>query len=155
MSGSAHLLAGGPSRRARPVPDRALNQIMAATDTADVAQMAMIEAMRQLADNGKATNRILEGMQAELRDVRERVIRIEAAEYKSEIQEAKALAEGARIAALEKVGSIESRVQSLELDKHRRDMALSLAGWFGRNWPITALLLALGAFVAWADKVFQ
>lgn len=137
------------------MPDRALKQIMAATDTADVATMAMIEAMRQLGDNGKATNRLLEAMQVEIKDVRERVIRIEAAEYKAEIQEAKQIAEAVRVAAENQVGSIEKRVSALELDKHHRDGALSLAGWFGRNWPITGIMLAFAAFVAWANKVFQ
>ena len=119
---------------------RPTNQIMAATDTAGVAQLAMIEAVRQIGDNGKATNKLLEGMQTELRDVRERVIRIEASEYKNTIIKVDA-----------RVDDLDERVEKLEADKHRRDGALGLVEWFGRNWPLVigfagliGLLLATG-----------
>lgn len=59
------------------MPERTIEKIMTATEPADVAQLAVIECLRQIADNGKKTNAVLDGMQAEVRDVRERVIRIE------------------------------------------------------------------------------
>ena len=117
-----------------------MSKIMMATDNADVAQLAMIEAVRQIGDNGKATNKLLEGMQTELRDVRERVIRIEASEYKNTIIKVDA-----------RVDDLDERVVKLEADKHRRDGALNLVEWFGRNWPamigfagLIGLLLATG-----------
>lgn len=116
------------------MPERKLNQIMAATDAADVATLAMIEAVRQLADNGKATNRILEGMQVELRDVRERVIRIEAAEYKGSIEKMD-----------DRCCTLEERIDKLEASEHRRQGALGLVEWMGRNWP--ALIGFVGLIV--------
>lgn len=120
--------------------ERTIKQIMAATDTADVAQMATIEAIRQLADNGKRTNQILEGMQVELRDVRERVIRIEASEFKNTL-----------IKVDTRVDDLGERVDRLEAAEDRRKGALGLVEWIGRNWPamigfagLMALLAATG-----------
>lgn len=127
------------------MPDRSLGKIMAATDPADVATMAMIETMRQIADNGKATNRILEAVQAEVKDVRERVIRIEANRLETEVEEVKAeVATVKREAATER-GELRRRIEVLEADKNRRDGAFGLVEWASRNWPA---IIGYGALVA-------
>lgn len=126
------------------MPDRAIQKIMAATDTADVAQLAMIEAMRQLGDNGKATNRILEGMQVELKDVRERVIRIEASETKEAVIKVDA-----------RVDELDDRVTVLEAAELRRDGALRLTNWTLRNWPAIIGYIVLAAIVLFANGRLQ
>jgi len=97
-----------------------MSKIMMATETADVAQLAMIECVRQLADNGKSMNKILEGMQTELRDVRERVIRIEASEFKAELGVAKQEIDRLRQEAKGDLAKLDDRVEKLETADHRR-----------------------------------
>lgn len=133
------------------MPDRAIHKIMTATEPADVATMAMIECLRSLADGNKKTGQVLEGMQAELRDVRERVIRIEASEFKLEVQEARAAVESAKREADLEIAAIDKRVLALEADKNRRDGALSLVEWVGRNWPAIIGFVLLIGFVALAN----
>lgn len=125
-----------------------LSKIMTATDPADVATLAMIEAMRQLSDNGKTTNRILEGMQVELKDVRERVIRIEAAEHKDALVKAEQRMEDRHIRLDARVEDMSDRVDKLEAAEDRRKGALGLADWFWRNWPAVIGFVALIAVLA-------
>jgi hypothetical protein len=118
-----------------------LTKIMVATDPADVAQMAIIECLRQIADNGKIANRQLEGMQAELRDVRERVIRIEASEFKAELNAVKAETERLR---KEDLSRIAARVTALEMDKAERTGGTKFADALLKYGPfIIALITAL------------
>lgn len=46
-----------------------------------------------------------------------------------------------------------TRLAVLEADKHRREGAVGLVEWFARHWPVTLVLGALAAFVAWANGV--
>mgnify|MGYP006203037635 CR=1 FL=1 len=62
------------------MPERSIHKIMTATEPADVAQLAVIECLRSIADSNQKTAAVLEGVQTEVRDVRERLIRIEAPE---------------------------------------------------------------------------
>jgi uncharacterized protein YukE len=125
-----------------------MTKIMTATEPADVAQMAMIECVRQLADNGKAMNKILEGMQAELRDVRERVIRIEASEFKAELTQAKQEIDRLRKEAKDELTDLDSRVERLEAKDHRRDGGQAFADAILKYGPFvitiaTALFIVL------------
>jgi hypothetical protein len=43
------------------------------------------------------------------------------------------------------------RIAVLEADKHRREGAVGLVEWFARHWPVTLVIAALGAIVAWAN----
>jgi hypothetical protein len=124
------------------MPDRAIHKIMTATEPADVAQMAVIECLRQIADANKKTGQVLEGMQTELRDVRERVIRIEASEFKAEVQQTKAEIAEARALVNTEIAELEARVVVLEVDKNRRDGAISGWEYLLKSWP------ALVGFVA-------
>lgn len=131
------------------MPERTISKIMAATETADVARMAMIEAIRQLGDNGKATNEILKGMQAELRDVRERVIRIEASEYSGALKKTERDLKDTIIRVDTRVDDLGERVDKLEAAEDRRKGALGLVEWFTRNWPAVIGFAALvGVLVA-------
>lgn len=125
------------------MPDRALGKIMTATEPADVAQMAMIECVRQLADNGKTMNKLLEGMQAELRDVRERVIRIEASEFKTELNTTKAEIDRLR---KEDLRALDARVDALELDKAGRGGAKDFADLI-LKWGPFAIAMVTAVFV--------
>lgn len=124
------------------MPDR-IDKLMVATEPADVAQMAMIECVRQLADNGKVMNKLLEGMQTELRDVRERVIRIEASEFKTELTAAKAEIDRLRQGEMK---DLDARVTVLELDKAERTGGVKFADTLVKYGPVAAVLIG-GLFV--------
>jgi acetolactate synthase small subunit len=121
------------------MPERTIGKIMSATDPADVAQMAVIECLRQIADNGKTANRQLEAMQVEIRDVRERIIRIEATEFKGEI---------ARVE--DRTEALAVRLDALESKEDRRAGAMGLAQWGFQNWPgvLIAIITIITVLVA-------
>jgi uncharacterized protein YukE len=122
----------------------AISKLMVATEPADVAQMAMIECVRQLADNGKTMNDILKGMQTELRDVRERIIRIEASEFKTELTAAKQEIERLRKEAKDELADLDDRVEKLEAKDHRRDGGQAFADAILKYGPfVIALATAL------------
>ena len=118
------------------MPERAIHKILTATEPADVAQMAMIECLRQIADGNKTQSKILDGMQVELRDVRERVIRIEATEVKGAIDKVNRRAD-----------DLEDRVDKLEAIEDRRTGALNLTNWVLRNWPAVVGYIVLAAIM--------
>lgn len=115
------------------MPDR----IMASVEPADVAQVAMIETQRAIARSVDAAVRTMEGMQSEIRvlnekvdDVRERVVRIEAA------------AVDAKLAVLEK------DVDILKADKERRDGAFQFADTVRRWAPaLVAIIFVILMFL--------
>ena len=108
-------------------------KIMTAMEPADVSQMAMIECVRQVADNGKTTNRLLEQMQVELRDVRERVIRIEAGQLEVEVDEVK-----------QHMTSFRGRLEALEAKENQRAGARAAADALLKYGPfVIALMTAL------------
>lgn len=108
-----------------------IQKIMMASDPADVAQLAMIEVMRQIADNGRATHRVLEGMQGELRDVRERVIRIEAVEVQGEIRDIRS-----------DLTSAKDRIDRLESQEDQRKGAVGFADALTRYGPLVIAFVA-------------
>lgn len=116
-----------------------IDKLMVATEPADVAQMAMIECVRQLADNGKVMNKLLEGMQTELRDVRERVIRIEASEFKAELSAARTEIERLRQGEMK---DLDTRVTVLELDKAGRVGMARFADGVVKYGPVTLAVIA-------------
>lgn len=108
-------------------------KIMTAMDPSDVSQMALIECVRQVADNGKTTNRLLEQMQVELRDVRERVIRIEAGQLEVEVSEVK-----------QTQTSLRTRIEALEAKEYQRAGARAAADALLKYGPfVIALVSAL------------
>jgi chromosome segregation ATPase len=106
------------------MPERTIEKLMMATEPAHAAQLAMIECLRQIADGNKKLNSVLEGMQAEVRDVRERVIRIESNRIETDIEDLK-----------ERVHEAEVKIDALEADKNRREGAIGAGDWFIRSWP--------------------
>jgi hypothetical protein len=121
-----------------------LTKIMVATDPADVAQMAIIECLRQIADSNKTSNKLLEGMQAELRDVRERIIRIEATEFKTELNQAKREIDRLRKEAGQDHDALRFRVDALEAHKDRQDGGKAFADALLKYGPfVIALITAL------------
>lgn len=122
------------------MPEHSIHKIMTATEPADVAQMAVIECLRQIADGNKKLNSVLEGMQTEIRDVRERLIRIEASEFKAELAHAKNEIERLR---KEDLKTIDARVGALELDRGRREGAIGVVNWSFKNWPGVVGFIAL------------
>ncbi|WP_305096492.1 hypothetical protein [Croceibacterium aestuarii] len=128
------------------MPDQQIRKIMTANDPADVAQMALIECVRQVADNGKQTNKLLEGMQAELRDVRERVIRIEATEFKTELGQAKREIDRLRTEAKGERDALAVRVTALESKENQRAGVRIAFDAIVKYGPVLVVVLA-GAFI--------
>ena len=127
-----------------------MSKIMAATEPADVAQMAVIECLRQIADNGKKTAAVLEGVQSEVRDVRERLIRIEASEFKAELTNAKAEIVRLRAEAKDDLNALENRIDRLEAKDHRSEGGKEFADAILKYGPfviaiVTALFILLVA----------
>ena len=104
------------------MPDQ-LGKIMTAMDPSDVAQMAMIECLRQIADGNKKMGSILDGMQSEIRDVRERLIRIEASEFKSELK------------------AMDVRIDALELDRAGRTGGRGMLDDIAKYGPIALAIV--------------
>lgn len=130
------------------MPD--VGKIMQATEPADVAQLAMIEALRQIADTAKRTAAGVEGVQAEVRDVRERLIRIEASEFKAELAAAKGEIERLRTTANAELEALDTRLDALELERAARSGAKDFADALLKYGPfaialITALFVVLVA----------
>jgi hypothetical protein len=44
------------------------------------------------------------------------------------------------------------RIAVLEADKNRREGAIGLFEWLARHWPISLIVAALAAWVAWANN---
>jgi uncharacterized protein Yka (UPF0111/DUF47 family) len=99
-------------------------KIMTATDTADVAQLAMIEALRSIADSGKKTAQVLEGVQTEVRDIRERLIRMEAERIDEAVQD------------------LEQRVMKLEAAENRREGMVAFAQALKDYGPLMVVLIS-------------
>ena len=128
----------------------AFQKIMTATEPADVAQMALIECVRQIADNGKQTNRLLEGMQAEVRDVRERVIRIEASELQADIAELKTDSARSRSEAAAERAALRTRIEKLETRNAERDAERTGArntGELIHKWGPFAIAIITALFI--------
>lgn len=125
------------------MPNEALGKIMAATETADVATLATIEALRSISDTMRAMQSEIKEIAKETRDVRERVIRMESSSSDKDIQQNRT-----RIEALEK------DMAALKADKQRRDGALDLSSWFVRSWPnLVGFLVMLAALLVATGKV--
>ncbi len=124
------------------MPDR-IDRVFAGVDNKDFANMAIVEALRLIADSNKGINEGLKGIQEEVRDIRERVIKIEAAEFKTDL---------ARVQG--RIDGVIDRVDVLESDKDRRDGALNLTNWVLRNWPAVLGYIVLAGIVLFANGKF-
>lgn len=132
------------------MPDRAINKIMTATEPADVATMAMIECLRQIADGNKKMGQVLEGIQVEVRDVRERLIKIEASELGVDVAQARAELAEVRKEAREEREKLKARIEKLEARDHERLGASKAADALLKYGPfaiaiVTAVFLFLVA----------
>lgn len=96
--------------------------IMPVDEDGAVRQME-VEAFRQIADG-------IKGLNTDMRDVRERLIRIESNQLDRTVQEHTA------------------RIVALETDKNRRDGAMGFGGWLLKS-PLVGWLVTAGV-MAWA-----
>jgi|SRR5690349_14923982 len=95
--------------------------IMPVDEDGAVRQME-VEAFRQIADG-------IKGLNTDMRDVRERLIRIESNQLDRTVQEHT------------------TRITALETDKNRRDGAMGFGGWLLKS-PIVGWLVGM-ALTAW------
>lgn len=132
------------------MPERTINKIMTATEPADVATMAMIECLRQIADGNKKMSEVLEGVQVEVRDVRERLIRIEASDITSDVIQARAELAEVRAEAKADRDALRTRVEKLEAKESEREGGKAAADALLKYGPfviaiVTALFVILVA----------
>jgi hypothetical protein len=99
----------------------------------------------EMEGNGRSTDRLLGELIAEVRAVKHNQQnasqKLDAVNYLVEqVKEIK-----------EEQGRQHFRIAVLEADKNRRDGAIGLVEWLSRHWPISIIVAALAAWVAWAN----
>ena len=125
------------------MPERSIHKIMTATEPADVAQLAVIECLRSIADSNQKTAAVLEGVQTEVRDVRERLIRIEASRFETEVVELKT-----------EVNELKHEVATLKLKEARQDGVVSAWDWLIKSWPnLIGFAVLIGIVLVATGKV--
>jgi hypothetical protein len=99
-------------------------------------KLAEIEVMRSIQRAIDTTGRQVEALTTKMEkqsesllDVRERLIRIEEGRYGAKVEE------------------LEDEVNALKLDKARREGAVGLVEWFGRNWLILLIIFSVAALL--------
>jgi hypothetical protein len=118
-------------------------EILTSAQPADVAQLALIEAVRKVGDGQIRIADTMKMMQQEFReerkvlaDVRERVIRIESNKLDRTVEQIREDLDAAR-----------DEINTLKMDKARRDGAVGAAEWLSRFGPwLLALAMAILAF---------
>lgn len=110
-------------------------EIMMAVSKPDALQHIEITVLRQIGENVAAQTRQLEGLSKDVRDVRERVIRIEARETEKQVE-----ALNARVAVLEAQGQKVSAITAF-------------GSWLiqAAPWLVTAIVVA-GALLGAGKK---
>ncbi|KQW79703.1 hypothetical protein [Brevundimonas sp. Root1279] len=103
-----------------------------------VAEMHL-HALRQISDSLSATNNSLATLANDVKDVRERVIRMEGEDVKGDLREVKA---DLRAAC--------KRLDDLETIRDRQAGALSVGGWLSKYFPwLFGLAATAAAAVGW------
>ncbi len=103
-----------------------------------VREQLTIQILTQIRDNLDLIRRKQDTFGDDLHSVTTRVAVIEERNGRMDRQDAS-------------IERLSARVDALMKDKDQRDGAISAWGWITKNWPVTALLGALGGFVAWAN----
>lgn len=110
-------------------------EFMMPVSTPDAMAEMNIHALRQISDALTATNRSLTNLAADVKDVRERVIKIEGQDVKGDLRDLKA-----------DVKANAQRIDVLERARDRQDGAMSVGAWLSKHAPW--LLAGIAAFAA-------
>lgn len=117
------------------MPDR----LLAASTESDTR--FQYEIIKSLADSVRQQSDVLRDVQKTQVGMLERLAKIEANRINENVAELRA-----------NVNAACDRIDKLEQDKDRRDGAMGAWSWIARNWPMAAMVSALGVFVAWANN---
>jgi hypothetical protein len=120
------------------------------------------EIIRQLAESVRGQSAVMADMQKTQVNMIERLARIEANRTNEDVARIEATMKSGfeRMDALSKstaekhelaVSTACGRIDKLEADKDRRDGAIGVWSWLGKNWPFAAISTMLAGFVAWAN----
>jgi hypothetical protein len=125
--------------RSRPARPRA----RVATSVPSVVE----EVLHQLADNTAQTARTLDAIVADLKDVRERVIRLEASDVKRSVEKLELRLKEIETHKADAIvaADLESRINALESERDQVKGVSALIGWLSKNAPWLAAAL-IGAF---------
>lgn len=108
------------------------DEIMMPVPKPEAVAMAEIHALRQISDALQTTNQNLTVLAADVKDVRERVIRIESQDMRGQIIELRGDLKAACI-----------RIDALEATRDRQAGALSVGGWISKYAPwLVAIFMA-------------
>jgi DNA repair ATPase RecN len=110
---------------------------MTGVSTADAAQLATIQALRQVSDSMNAIGRRMDRQGETLDDIQRRVIRLEEARTSHQIDELKQELDDAR-----------QRLALLESERDHRRGALSLVKWL-KDYTPWLLAITLAALAWW------
>lgn len=117
-----------------------------------VAEMHL-HALRQISDSLTATNRSLTNLAADVKDVRERVIKIEAKDMDAKLTEYRGECREACAALGAKVEAACVRIDNLESLRDRRTGMVTVGSWFSRSAPwLIGMMGAAMAFLAGSSK---
>lgn len=120
------------------------------------------EVIKGLAESVRQQTAALAKVQDTQVTMLERLARIEANRINEDVAriEATMVAGFARMDAMSKtvadkhetaLSTACGRIDKLEADKDRRDGAIGVWSWMGKNWPFAGLVSGLGLIVAWAN----
>lgn len=119
------------------------DEIMMPVPKPEAVVMAEIHALRQISDALTATNRSLATLTADVRDVRERVIKIEAKDMDAKIAEYRSECRTSCAELRADIKAANVRIDVLEAAKDRTAGAMSVGAWLTKYAPwLVALIMA-------------
>lgn len=122
------------------------DEIMMPVAKPDAVAMAEIHALRQISDALQATNRSLLSLSDDVKDVRERVIKIEAKDVDAKITEYRGECRATCAALTSDLKAACLRIDQLESIRDKQNGAMSVGAWLAKNAPW--LLAGIAAFAA-------
>ena len=126
------------------MPNSGNPEIIMPVAAPDALEMANIHALRQISDALTLTNRSLSSLAADVKDVRERVIKIEAKDMDAKIAEYRSECRTICATLTSDLKAVVGRVDSLESARDRQTGMASVGSWFSRSAP---WIIAVGAAV--------
>lgn len=119
------------------------DEIMMPVTKPEAVTLAEIHALRQISDALAATNRSLTTLTADMRDVRERVIKIEAKDMDAKIAEYRAECRTTCAELRADIKAATVRIDSLEGSRDKHTGVMSVGAWLTKYAPwLVALILA-------------
>lgn len=119
-------------------------EILTPVQVPEAVELANIHALRQISDALTLTNRSLSNLATDVKDVRERVIKIEAKDMDAKLAEYRAECRAACAEIKSDVKAVSVKVDALESARDRQTGMASVGSWFSRSMPWLIAVIAAG-----------